>query len=327
MAAHSKDRKARPLSAVQAEKLPLLLRRPHGCHGYEEVDRWWLTSFGVEPRRMREKSHFPISTPWGTGTVRTYEPALELLREEVFRVISAPGKPLTGHDCVPEWSWLPDSEFCKLPDTPTESSFKLALEARDGEDEIQRSRRLALEMLRLAVSSPAEDDPEPSRIEPANVYRSLAKLERDYRNSELGASRELTKDNLEYSDVLSKKLRAIGNELTDARTKRLCPNSDELVVDLADNLERMAKRLEYISNFIGEERELEDLKRVLRPCSSLGEFVRGPLADCYRHLFDPNAGSLRNSTRFHRFAAAFFRLVEREVPKNTIDSALNLSKR
>ena len=76
-------------------------------------------------------------------------------------------------------------------------------------------------MLRHACSAaPGEKQIEPQHIEPADVYTSLTNLERAYYGCELGASRELTKDNLEYSDVLSKKLRALGKEVSDARVKR-----------------------------------------------------------------------------------------------------------
>ena len=37
----------------------------------------------------------------------------------------------------------------------------------------------------------------------------------------------------------------------------------------------MAKRLEYITHFIGDEIELKELKRVLRRSNSLAEFIRG----------------------------------------------------
>ena len=134
----SKVRNGRRLSGEHATELPRLLRRPHGCHGYKEADRWWLTDFGVETSRIRWRPINPIKTPWGMATVSKGEHTDEPSREEAFRLISAPGRALVGHDRLPQWSWLPEPDVCKAP-----IIYPEFFEEREGEDEVSRSERLA----------------------------------------------------------------------------------------------------------------------------------------------------------------------------------------
>jgi len=242
---------------------------------------------------------------------------LSFSREEAFNLISAPEKPLAGHSRPPQLQWLPEPEQCRR-------------------ETFLGSRPL----------------------DPDDAYLALFRLLNAFKRVEKRLKKKFTNANLMCARSLESKAAAYLHELKKARTTHIYEGR-ALQSSLA-NVERDRKRFAHIAEAIeieikqkevdivwrmrsewekkiGRRRQAEqatagwknpdalpfELVDVPRKCKNLEEFVRGPLADCYEHLFGRRPGrKYRTEGPFIRFAERFLELVGHSAARGTIASAL-----
>ena len=244
----------------------------------------------AEPRILDLGYREADGTLWYPAVGR-YTHIRSFTREEALELIAAARKPVAGHDQLPSLEWLPEPEEC-IPEPVVQVLYDIK---RDGV---------------FVANWP---------LVPSDVYIALFLLLREFGPFQKNLTGALTKANLEHALLLKRRSKACVDALKHPRTQQIY-GASWLQSSLAD-AERDHKRFAWTAKAIEREvpRHVSALQQFRR--FNLEAFVSGPLAVCYEHLFDRDAGGNERGP-FARFGECFFDLVGHQVAASTIVRAV-----
>jgi hypothetical protein len=153
---------------------------------------------------------------------------------------------------------------------------------------------------------------------PWDVYDLLEVLVDRFNHVETRTPRALSRANIEHVTTVTKRLRTLIKTLEDPSTQLFSggKSMDDFVLNCKEQLakfDRWARILDRADKDPGGNQTVE-------------EFIRGPLADVYRRLFQRDAGGKADGP-FARFGACFFEMVGYPVAPATIVRAIRKTPR